>query len=75
MSSTQGSWSMFQLKPSLEKAEWMRISLRLSSTRNTPANSPLKGTTAELKMELEQGMAFLWTMGLFEYLHSTSLQP
>jgi hypothetical protein len=46
----------------------------LLSTRNTPLNSPSKGTTAELKIEFAQGIAFRGITGLPEYRHTTSIQ-
>jgi hypothetical protein len=44
----------------------------VSSQRNTPANSPLNGTTALLKILFEVRVKFLGIMGFFVYLHINS---
>ena len=57
------SGRMFHLIPSSEKPTWSVIRRFLSSQRNTPANPPLNGTTALLKMLLLSGSKSLGITG------------
>jgi len=47
----------------------------LSSQRKTPANAPLKGTAALLKMLLDDGIRSRGMMGLPLYRQTTSEDP
>src|ERR1035437_1181166 len=53
----------------------MFITRGVSSTRNTPAKAPPKGTTAELKMLLERAMRSRGMIGLRLDRHSTAEEP
>src|SRR5690349_22555178 len=60
-----------QLIPSSLRPAWSCMLRAVSSQRNTPANFPRNGTTAELKMLLAVGNRFRGMIGLRLYRHTT----
>src|SRR3954449_11147043 len=60
-----------QLIPSSLRPAWSCMLRAVSSQRNTPANFPRNGTTAELKMLLAVGNRLRGMIGLRLYRHTT----
>jgi hypothetical protein len=69
------SFLSVQWMPSSLRPAWTCILRRSSSQRKTPANLPSNGTTALLKMLLDDGIRFLGMIGLRAERQRTSPQP